>query len=173
MHPAFGIQSQPDLNVQQTHSEIAEQLMETADVPSYDELIKNKPTHLRCLQESEKYEPKSRKREVNYFTAQMQLVEGEEPVDPYDVILSIAFYHPQKNVKTQEYYVLGSQCLTELKDKFYCLSDEVFSDITTKSGYFFIENVFYNDCRSADCIDYSQLYFLLRCCNVIYLTVFS
>lgn len=129
--------------------------MLTADIPSYSDLVADKPNHLRCLGADQAYEVKSRKRDVNYFTPQMQQVIGDEPVDKNDVILSISFYNMQKTVKMQEYLVLGSQCLTELKDKFYCLSDQVYSECTTKSGYFFIEKVFYNDMRSQNAIDYS------------------
>lgn len=138
------------------HAEITEALMLHADIPSFDELTNTKPQHLRCLNDDQKYEPKSRKREVNYFTPHMQQVDGEEPVNPEEAILSVSFYHPQKNVKTQEYLVLGSQCLTELKDKIYCLSDEVFAETTSKSGFFFIEKTFYDDTRSHDAIIYSR-----------------
>ncbi|GFR97343.1 snRNA-activating protein complex subunit 3 [Elysia marginata] len=71
------------------------------------------------------------------------------------------------------YQVLGSQLLTELRDKILCASDRVIPgdysnrpDIdprtlqTTgdmfKSGFFFIENVFYNDLRYPDNKDYSK-----------------
>lgn len=66
-----------------------------------------------------------------------------EPVDSDEVVLSIAFYHPAKRVKTQvplikslscvclpspkEFLVLGCQPLTALKDAFYCLSDRACS----------------------------------------------
>merc|ERR1712137_8482 len=78
------------------HAEITEALMLHADIPSFDELTNTKPQHLRCLNDDQKYEPKSRKREVNYFTPHMQQVDGEEPVNPEEAILSVSFYHPQK-----------------------------------------------------------------------------
>lgn len=133
---------------------MAASLMLTADIPSYEDLVSRRPPHLKCLHESQKFCSKS-KREVNYFTEHMQQVIGEEDVDPSEVILRIAFYHQQKAIKTQEFLVLGSQCLVELKDAFYCLSDKAFKDITTSSGYFFFENVFYDDTRDPDLFEYS------------------
>jgi len=52
--------------------------------------------------------------------------------------------------------VLGSQHLTVLRDRFYCLSDHILDGPQTKSAYFFIENVFYNDLREPNSQDYSQ-----------------
>ena len=49
--------------------------------------------------------------------------------------------------------VLG---LTVLRDKLYCLSDKILDGAESLSGYFFIENVFYNDSRSSTAIDYSE-----------------
>lgn len=139
---------------QQTPSEMARDLMLHADIPLYDDLINSRPAHLKCLHESQKYSSKT-KREVNYFTSQMQKIVGKEDVDLSEVVLRIAFYHQQKPVKTQEFLVLGSQCLVELKDVFYCLIDKAFEDVTSSSGYFFIENVFYNDTRAPDSFEYS------------------
>lgn len=51
--------------------------------------------------------------------------------------------------------MLGSQPLTELRDAMYCLSD-IAEGVKTRSAYFFIENVFYNDLRDKANIDYSK-----------------
>ncbi|CAI2189775.1 18163_t:CDS:2, partial [Funneliformis geosporum] len=91
--------------------------------------------------------------------------------DP-EVVLSVAFYNQSNPVsRTQEFLVLGSQPLTALRDAFYCISDfykqeasELSASINAlnsseekKSGsYFFIEDVFYNDCRDKDALDYSK-----------------
>eukprot|EP00656_Telonema_subtile_P027204 TRINITY_DN29239_c0_g1_i1.p1 TRINITY_DN29239_c0_g1~~TRINITY_DN29239_c0_g1_i1.p1 ORF type:complete len:252 (+),score=57.67 TRINITY_DN29239_c0_g1_i1:77-832(+) len=69
-------------------------------------------------------------------------------------VLTVAIYHPIQNKLQQQILVLGSQTLADLKDKIYCLKDEVYSnllppDLNATSSFFFIENVFYNDMRLA------------------------
>ncbi|VFQ71638.1 unnamed protein product [Cuscuta campestris] len=61
-------------------------------------------------------------------------------------------------MKSQEFLVLGQQFLTELRDKIYCITDEIMKKAGTDdpSGYFLIEDVFYNDLRDARATDYSQ-----------------
>ena len=76
-----------------------------------------------------------------------------------EIVLAVEFYHNQrKHDKMQEFLVLGSQPLTALRDRLYCLTDEIAkkSDLDTKSSYFLIEDVFYNDMRDPDAKDYSQ-----------------
>ncbi|KAJ8299842.1 hypothetical protein KUTeg_022589 [Tegillarca granosa] len=77
-----------------------------------------------------------------------------------------------KIVLDQTYLVLGSQKLTELRDKITCVNDfavagdlsENPDDVTRyyakdiyKSGFFYFEGVFYNDMREPDCRDYSEV----------------
>eukprot|EP00164_Ancoracysta_twista_P009836 GFYU01014655.1.p1 GENE.GFYU01014655.1~~GFYU01014655.1.p1 ORF type:complete len:428 (-),score=24.28 GFYU01014655.1:16-1239(-) len=122
--------------------------------------------HLFSIREREKKKTentpsKGRRREVNYITGSMQVAndkvtEDARPVDSNEVLLSVAVYHPQKPVKTQEFLVLGSQLLTELRDRIYCLSDYLPDSESTPSGFFFIENVFYNDFRKEGNMDYSR-----------------
>jgi snRNA-activating protein complex subunit 3 len=81
-----------------------------------------------------------------------------EPIDSNEVILSVALYdtNPKsKGSKSQEYLVLGSQYLSTLKDRIYCLNDHILNGQNIKSGYFFIENTFYNDTRQPNNMDYS------------------
>ena len=78
-----------------------------------------------------------------------------------EVVLQVAIYHPVRNTKVQEFLVLGRQCLTDLRDAISCLSDEVLeAHVTpghfTKSAYFFIENIFYNDMRYEGNVEYSS-----------------
>ncbi|XP_062161552.1 snRNA-activating protein complex subunit-like isoform X2 [Alnus glutinosa] len=76
-----------------------------------------------------------------------------------DVVLSVEVYHnSRKWVKTQEFLVLGQQSLTELRDKIYCLTDQVMQKAGQHdpSGYFLVEDVFYNDLRDPSAIDYSK-----------------
>ncbi|XP_055608812.1 snRNA-activating protein complex subunit 3 [Uranotaenia lowii] len=106
----------------------------------------------------------------------------ETNLEPYgEMLLAIRFYEPFKyksGVRLghpkfhQEFYVLGSQKLTELRDKIYCQCDlGPFFDISNDPsqpppddrdtrpdpGFFFIHNTFYNDFRRADNMDYSHV----------------
>ncbi|EFA86627.1 hypothetical protein PPL_00428 [Heterostelium album PN500] len=73
-----------------------------------------------------------------------------------EVIITFALYHPCKSLKVQEISVLGSQKLTDLKDKIYCLRDRILDGQNRKSSYFFINNIFYNDTRDPNNIKYSE-----------------
>jgi len=79
-----------------------------------------------------------------------------ERVQDDDVIVKIAVYHNHKAQKAQEFLVLGSQPLTVLRDRIYCLSDHTLEGGRTKSGYLFFENVFYDDLRDHESIEYSK-----------------
>ncbi|KAL3614916.1 hypothetical protein CASFOL_040577 [Castilleja foliolosa] len=85
--------------------------------------------------------------------------DGEQVKFP-ETVLSVEVYHKkEKRVKkTQEFLVLGQQFLSELKDKIYCLTDEIMKKTSQydPSGYFLIEDVFYNDMRKSSAIDYSK-----------------
>ncbi|XVE85319.1 hypothetical protein DITRI_Ditri17bG0082200 [Diplodiscus trichospermus] len=81
------------------------------------------------------------------------------PVSYPEVVLCIEVYHNiRKWSKIQEFLVLGQQTLTELKDKIYCLTDQVMQKAGQHdpSGYFLIEDVFFNDLRDPSAIDYSK-----------------
>lgn len=76
-----------------------------------------------------------------------------------EVALYVEIYHNIKRwVKTQEFLVLGGQTLTELRDKIYCLTDQMMRKAGQHdpSGYFLIEDVFCNDLRDPAAIDYSE-----------------
>ncbi|XP_073039227.1 snRNA-activating protein complex subunit-like [Primulina eburnea] len=84
---------------------------------------------------------------------------GNKPVDFPEVVLCLEVYHNKRTtLKTQEFLVLGRQLLTDVKDKIYCLTDEIMDKAGryNPSGYFFIEDVFYNDMRGPSAIDYSM-----------------
>ncbi|KAG0163465.1 hypothetical protein DFQ28_011663 [Apophysomyces sp. BC1034] len=86
---------------------------------------------------------------------------------PEEVILSIAIYHPkQHDQRLQEFEVLGSELLTDLRDAMYCINDFAWnadhkdrsSDgpvINTprkklSSSYVFINDTFYVDSRAEE-----------------------
>lgn len=76
-----------------------------------------------------------------------------------EIVLSVEIYHNERKwVKTQEFLVLGRQMLTELRDVICCLTDQVMQKAGQydPSGYFLIEDVFYNDLRHPSAIDYSE-----------------
>ncbi len=62
-----------------------------------------------------------------------------------DIILIYDFsvYHPTKNIKTQQISILSDGKLIDLKNKIYCVLDEIQKE--PQRSFFFIENVFYND----------------------------
>ncbi|GAB2295654.1 hypothetical protein Dimus_029808 [Dionaea muscipula] len=80
------------------------------------------------------------------------------PINFPEVVLCVEVYHWKRTTqKVQEIMVLGCQLLTELRDKIYCLIDGVMEKAGNHdpSGYFLIEDVFYNDLRDPSAIDYS------------------
>ncbi|KAK4584501.1 hypothetical protein RGQ29_022288 [Quercus rubra] len=85
---------------------------------------------------------------------------GEQIAVQYpEVVLSVEVYHnSRKWAKTQEFLVLGRQTLTELRDKIYCLTDQMMQKAGQHDpcGYFLIEDVFCNDLRDPSAIDYSE-----------------
>eukprot|EP00771_Trimastix_marina_P004157 gnl/Trimastix_PCT/898.p1 GENE.gnl/Trimastix_PCT/898~~gnl/Trimastix_PCT/898.p1 ORF type:complete len:351 (-),score=112.88 gnl/Trimastix_PCT/898:17-1069(-) len=99
------------------------------------------------------------KKQINYIASMMKEPQEVEdrPIQPGEVLLTVALYHASKPMKQQEFQVLGSQPLTALRDRLYCLSDYLLDGQQCRSGYFFIENVFYNDMRAPDSQDHSKL----------------
>jgi snRNA-activating protein complex subunit 3 len=138
--------------------------LEQAQIPTLAEIEKSLEADLESLAQKEiKREPsksKSRRKEVNYITDFMcttaEMDATPEPIDENEIVISIGVYHPQRQNKMQEFLVLGSQYLTALRDRIYCINDSIFDGSQIKSGYFFFENVFYDDMRSSNAIRYSE-----------------
>ncbi|XP_062146664.1 snRNA-activating protein complex subunit-like isoform X2 [Alnus glutinosa] len=109
---------------------------------------------------SERTERMKSLRFTNSATKVKSASTGEHIAVQYpDVVLSVEIYHnSRKWVKTQEFLVLGRQSLTELRDKIYCLTDQVMQKAGQydPSGYFLVEDVFCNDLRDPSAIDYSE-----------------
>ncbi|KAL9681610.1 hypothetical protein QQ045_013395 [Rhodiola kirilowii] len=81
------------------------------------------------------------------------------PVRSPEVVLCVEVFHNIRTwSKTQEFLVLGRQTLTELRDSIYCLTNQVMERTGqySPSGYFLIEDVFYNDMRDENATDYSR-----------------
>ncbi|XP_021902121.1 snRNA-activating protein complex subunit isoform X2 [Carica papaya] len=110
---------------------------------------------------SEKLERLESLKSAKYAAKMARSSNIQEQVDVLnsEVVLCVEIYHNvRKWVKTQEFMVLGKQMLTELRDKIYCLTDEMMKKAGKHdpSGYFLIEDVFYNDLRDPSAIDYTE-----------------
>ncbi|XP_020586951.1 snRNA-activating protein complex subunit isoform X2 [Phalaenopsis equestris] len=81
-----------------------------------------------------------------------------KPVYYPEAILCVEIYHQSTLKKVQEFLVLESQNLSELRDNIYCLTDKLMlaAEKYDSSGYFLIEETFYNDLRSPAATDYSK-----------------
>ncbi|KAA6371625.1 MAG: putative snRNA transcription factor, partial [Streblomastix strix] len=98
-------------------------------------------------------------KQINYIASMMKEQPhgaDERQIGQFEVMLTVALYHPTKMLKQQEFQVLGSQPLTALRDRLYCLADYLLDGQQSRSGFFLIENTFYNDLRNANNIDYSK-----------------
>ncbi|QDZ18532.1 snRNA transcription factor [Chloropicon primus] len=76
-----------------------------------------------------------------------------------EVILTVGIYHPEKPATVmQEVLVLGSQKLTDLKDKISCQRETIakMHGVEAPSGFFFINGTFYDDLREEGSIRYSE-----------------
>ena len=59
-----------------------------------------------------------------------------------NLIYEFSIYHPVKNVKTQQISIQGDGVLKQLKEKIYCVLDEIQGETPS---FFFLEKVFYDD----------------------------
>ncbi|XP_044342663.1 snRNA-activating protein complex subunit isoform X7 [Triticum aestivum] len=81
------------------------------------------------------------------------------PIVYPEAILCVEIYECRHgSVKNQEFLVLGSQLLTDLKDNIYCSTNKLMelNKLHNHSGYFLIEDTFYNDTRHYSAVDYSK-----------------
>ncbi|KAH8402110.1 hypothetical protein KR009_009837 [Drosophila setifemur] len=131
------------------------------------------------------FEHKSRSRKSSFGRTQYSYKLNTEPSNGKDLgledccelELTIRIYRPprashrsfkvENPVFAEEYVCLGSNSLTELRDKISCVCNQQrFVDISsnpdaplptidTNPGYFFINNTFYNDMRNPKNCDYS------------------
>ncbi|XP_049847893.1 snRNA-activating protein complex subunit 3-like isoform X2 [Schistocerca gregaria] len=130
-------------------------LVSTAPIPCYQDLMeKERKSNLESMKHVQyirrKY-PKYRNAEVNYLTKE-SVEEESTNISENEVVMNVVLYHPKRDLKAQEYLVLGSQYLTELKDKFSCSAGQ-FSEEVGSNGFFFIEDCFYSDTRFSGGID--------------------
>ncbi|KAJ8477705.1 hypothetical protein OPV22_021432 [Ensete ventricosum] len=106
-----------------------------------------------------------RMKSLRFITSPVKVTSlSQEHVPIYfpELILCVEIYAKKSTLKkTQEFLVLGSQVLTELKDRIYCLTDKLMemAGEHDPSGYFLIEDTFCNDLRNPFSIDYSKTVF--------------
>lgn len=73
-----------------------------------------------------------------------------------ETVFSVTLFHPVKGRLQQQLLALGSQHLSALRDQIYCLKDTTADGHQCNSGFFFIENTFYNDLRAELAVEYSS-----------------
>uniref|UniRef100_A0A182IZT7 snRNA-activating protein complex subunit 3 n=1 Tax=Anopheles atroparvus TaxID=41427 RepID=A0A182IZT7_ANOAO len=171
-----------DVPVSSFHPSKAHSIHMIAKVPK-------KATQFNCVQRAlEAQESKAkRNKEVKLRYTRHKYAEEKQCQEPNDLIpyremlIKLRFYEPFKYKPgrrlghprfSQEYYVLSSQYLTDLKDKILCNCDEgPYYEISNKklqhnerngqpppkSGFFFIHDTFYNDLREESNHDYSSV----------------
>lgn len=76
-------------------------------------------------------------------------------VSAEDVIITVMLCD-QKGCKEQEYDVLASQTLHDLKDALYFVGDWMFDGLRRRSGCMFIDGAFYSDMRQPSAVDYAK-----------------
>ena len=99
-------------------------------------------------------------REINYVVPGLKSTEPQpvQAVQANEVVAVVACYHRERpGLKLQEWMILGSQTLSMLRDRLigFCLTDHANDGPNVRSGFFFIENTFYNDMREPSNLDYS------------------
>lgn len=104
---------------------------------------------------------------------------ADHNLEPFsDIVISVRFYRPKTDTPlkrrtyptfSEEFQCLGSNLLTELRDKISCICNKKrFFELSTNPtaenpeklsdpGFFFIENTFYNDMRNPNNADYSEV----------------
>lgn len=126
---------------------------------------------------------KNQLKRVKHFVESKKSNYESGDIDPLtECILTVRFYFPFKYTPStknnprfhQEYHALGSNFLSELRDKFYCqcnfgpffdisnnpLEENMIDPTEHKPGFFFIHDTFYNDTRTKEgqeVIDYSDV----------------
>ena len=85
----------------------------------------------------------------------LSVVPEESRVSLEDVVVTVSLNDP-KGRKEQEYDVLASQTLEDLRDAFYFVGDFMYDGPTRlESACMFVDGVFYVDNRQASALDYS------------------
>ncbi|EDW02277.1 snRNA-activating protein complex subunit 3 [Drosophila grimshawi] len=144
----------------------------------------NVPKTYTAIKEHKDYKPGNpfARTQYSYRLISESLTSGDlKPMwslQQFDLAITVRFYRPprasHRNYKlerpmfAEEFVCLGSNYLTELRDKISCICNgKRFVDISedpeaplpvldTNPGYFFINDTFYNDTRNPNNCDYSK-----------------
>ncbi len=99
--------------------------------------------------QSQEYETECVRPDLSAVPDTVKLVQADE------MIFTVAVCD-KHGMKQQEYDILGSQSLHDLKDAFYFVSDWTYDgQRRMNSGCMFIDGVFYSDMRSKHSVDYA------------------
>ncbi|EAZ14586.1 hypothetical protein OsJ_04509 [Oryza sativa Japonica Group] len=110
-----------------------------------------KMAEIKAKQEEDKHAAS-----LHSFSGDSVLAKVSKPsAEKVDVAKSLRYI--STTWKSQEFLVLGSQLLTDLRDNIYCFKDKLMNVAKqhVHSGYFLIEDTFYNDTRRST-VDYSK-----------------
>ena len=156
-----------------TNHVFMKKFMDQADPPpkKEDEELEMKNSALITTKPEFALEEKVKRRRLEVGdvpTGEGSILENQgEKLASDEILLEVSFSSVRKLSKERAYVVLGSQTLADLKDAFYCISNQGEQRQNRTSGYFFIENVFYDDTRdprhllySKFCFFYSQFFVL-------------
>lgn len=97
-------------------------------------------------------------RPENFAAATMQPLAGTPvTVSESNVVLVVRVYATTRLAVAQEFLVLASQRLCELRDRLYCLieSNNVKDTVANRSSFLFIEDTFYDDTRHPEALRHS------------------
>lgn len=161
---------------------------ENSELPDPYNAFSNEALQLNCLKTimETKFDNQEGRLKYSKIAHETPIVEEAEEVSDdvlplKEYVLNIRFYEPFKAAKSlknhprfhQEFQVLGSQFLVELRDKIYCQCNYgPFLDVSDKPneieeppsnierpnpGFFFIHDTFYNDQRNPENQDYSEV----------------
>ncbi|KAH3743504.1 snRNA-activating protein complex subunit 3 [Pelomyxa schiedti] len=139
---------QEELALHQCPKELQAKLGAIPDQGLLEDVRKEQPHNaplesLQYIQKNPK-DPRSvyTRRHINFVTENMRekreqeecQMENQELVGTEEIVLTVAIYHPTKLQKHQEFAVLGSQKLTELKDKIYCLNNNTSAPVNSNAS---------------------------------------
>lgn len=159
---------------------------ENSELPDPYYAFSNEALQLNCLKTIREITKPDYKESRLKYSKVAQDFPNVEPVSKdilplKEYVLNVRFYEPFKAAKSlknqprfhQEFLVLGSQFLVELRDKIYCQCNYgPFFDISDNPneieespsnterpnpGFFFIHDTFYNDQRNPENQDYSEV----------------
>lgn len=64
-----------------------------------------------------------------------------------DLMVHLVFYDSHLKEKQNEFICHGKQSLSQLKDTFYCLIEEIEGEAKSRGSFILVDNIFYNDSR--------------------------